>query len=296
MVDAAGLSPRVLSVYGVRMMRIIILGGTGFIGSHVTAYLARAGHDLTIFHRGQTESHLSTTVARIHGDRQNLPALRGEFERLRPQIVIDMIPFTEHDARTVMDTFSGVAERVIAISSMDVYRAYGHFIRLELGPPETGPLTEEAPLRERLYPYREQAKGLADMAFDYEKILVERAVLHHRELPGMVLRLPKVYGPGDAKHHLFEYLKRMDDHRPAILLEEGQALWRWTRGYVENVAAAIALAATKKGCEHAAYNVGEEVALTESEWVGRIGESAGWQGQIKSVPGHLLPHHLTLSL
>jgi nucleoside-diphosphate-sugar epimerase len=42
-------------------------------------------------------------------------------------------------------------------------------------------------------------------------------------LPGTVLRLPTVYGPGDYQHRLFEYLKRMDDGRPAILLGEGVA-------------------------------------------------------------------------
>lgn len=275
-------------------MRIMIIGGTGFIGSHVTARLVSLGHHLTLFHRGQTESGLPRTVAQIRGDRQNLPAFRGEFEDLSPQIVVDMIPFTEHDASTVMDTFRGVAERVIAISSMDVYRAYGRFIRLESGRPHAGYLTEESPLRERFYPYRDRAKGTADMAYEYEKILVERAVLTDPQLSGTVLRLPKVYGPGDRGHHLFEYLKRMDDSRLSILLEEGQAQWRWTRGYVENVAAAIALAATDETAGNRIYNVGEERALAESEWVRRIGQAAGWQGQIKPVPRRLLPDNLAL--
>jgi hypothetical protein len=40
----------------------------------------------------------------------------------------------------------------------------------------------------------------------------------------------------------FTYIKRMDDGRPAILLDEAYARWRWARGYVENIAHAIALA------------------------------------------------------
>src|SRR4030095_211961 len=253
--------------------------------------LVSLGHDLTLFHRGQTKSDVSPTVAQIHGDRKNLADFRGEVEDLSPQIVIDMIPFTEHDACTVMDTFRGVAERVIAISSMDVYRAYGRFIRLESGVPHVGELTEESPLRERFYPYRDQAKGTKDMWYEYEKILVERAVLHDPELSGTILRLPKVYGPGDRQHHLFEYLRRMDEGR-SILLEEGQAEWRWTRGYVENVAAAIALSATDETVGNRVYNVGEERALTEAEWVRRIGQAAAWQGEIKPVPRRLLPDNL----
>ena len=66
-------------------------------------------------------------------------------------------------------------------------------------------------------------------------------------LPGTVLRLPTVYGPGDYQHRLFEYLKRMDDGRPAIPLGEGVASWRWTHGYVEDVALAVVLAVTTSG-------------------------------------------------
>jgi nucleoside-diphosphate-sugar epimerase len=35
---------------------------------------------------------------------------------------------------------------------------------------------------------------------DYEKILVEREVMGHPRLPGTILRLPTVYGPGDSQH------------------------------------------------------------------------------------------------
>lgn len=275
-------------------MRILIIGGTGFIGARVTARLASAGHDLTLFHRGQTKPNLPRTVARIHGNRQDLPAFRGEFERLRPEVVIDMIPYTEHDARTVMEVFRGVAQRVVAISSMDVYRAYGRLTRLEPAPPDGALLTEESPLREHLYPYRGQTKGPAHLTYDYEKILVERVVLHDSALSGTVLRLAKVYGPGDPQHHTYEYWKRMNDGRPAILLEEGQAQWRWTRGYVENVAAAIALAAAHEGPGNHVYNVGEDLALAETEWIQSIGQAAGWYGQVKTVPRCLLPVNLAL--
>src|SRR5262249_33278795 len=115
--------------------------------------------------------------------------------------------------------------------------------RVSAVPPDPCPLAEDALLRENLYPYRAHAPGPADPMFDYEKILVERVVLSDPGLPGTVLRLPMVYGPGDPQHRLFPYLKRMDDRRPAILLTEGQAGWRWTRGYVENIAAAVAHAA-----------------------------------------------------
>ena len=144
------------------------------------------------------------------------------------------------------------------------------------------PLTEDASLRERLYPYRAEEPRAADYplswADEYEKILVERAVMGDPGLPGTVLRFPAVYGPRDGQRRLFPYLERMDDGRPAILLGEGMARWRWSRGYVENVAAAVALAATDERAAGRTYNVGETETPTEAEWVRAIGGAAGWDG------------------
>ena len=137
--------------------------------------------------------------------------------------------------------FTGAVGRLVVISSSDVYRVRDRLHGLDNTPADPLPLTEDAPLRSRLYPYRTTEDR---PQYHYEKILVERAVLGNDSLPATVLRLPAVYGQGDFQHRTFKYLKRMDDQRPAILVNQDQLQWRWSRGYVENVAAAIALAAT----------------------------------------------------
>ena len=197
-----------------------------------------------------------------------------------------MIPMNEGDARGLIGVFRGVADRVVAISSADVYRAFDIVRGLHSGPPDPVPLDEEAPLRERLYPYE------IPEAEEYEKILVERAVMGDPHVPGTVLRLPMVYGPGDDMHRFFSYLKRMDDGRPAVLLDEGRARWRWTRGYVEDVAAAGPLAVTDERASGRVYNVGEADAPTEAEWVEEIGRAAGWGGKVLGLPKDALPPYL----
>jgi nucleoside-diphosphate-sugar epimerase len=127
---------------------------------------------------------------------------------------------------------------------------------------------------------------------DYEKILVERTYLGAQDLPGTILRLPMIYGPRDKQHRMHDYLKRMMDGRPAILLEEGLAGWRWTRGYAENVAAAIVLAVTDERAAGRIYNVGEVEALSTSEWVQQIARAATWDGVVAIVPRDLLPDRL----
>lgn len=276
-------------------MQILIIGGTRFIGPCVVKRLVGEGHHVTLFHRGETKAELPASD-RIYGDRRNLSAFSDEFKRLAPDVVLDMIPYTEDDARTLMDTFNNVARRVVAISSADVYRAYGRLLRLEPGEPDPIPLNEDAPLRASLYPYRAHAQERDDFKYHYDKIPVERVVMSVAELPGTVLRLPAVYGPGDPQHRLFDYLKRMDDHRPAILLEESHSRWRWTRGYVENVADAIALAVTDERAVNRIYNVGEPEAFTEDDWAHSIGHAAMWDGEIIIVPDGSLPKNPLLDI
>jgi nucleoside-diphosphate-sugar epimerase len=211
-----------------------------------------------------------------------------------------MFPFTGSDAQEVLGMFKGRARRVVAISSQDVYRAYGRLIGTEPGEPDPLPLSEDAPLRERLYPYRgEQPRPEDDpqrWMDDYDKIPAEQIFLGDPALPGTILRLPMVYGPRDDQHRFFATLKRMDDGRPANLLEEGIARWRWTRGYVENVAAAIALAVTNERAAGRIYNVGEPDTLTMAEWVRTIGELVGWNGQVIVLPKGDMPAHLVNKL
>lgn len=273
-------------------MRILIIGGTSFIGPRVVRRLVEQGHDVTVFHRGQTQSDLPAEVKQILGDHHQLSNFSSDFKRLAPDVVLDMILSTEEDARSLMQTFKGIARRIVAPSSMDVYRAYGRLLGLEEGAPDPIPYKEEGPLREALYPYRSRAKDSNDRAYSYEKILAERVVMGDAELPGTILRLPAVYGPGDKQHRLFEYLKPMDDGRPFILLEESRARWLWSRGFVENVADAIALAVTMERASGRIYNVGEEPVLNESDWVRSIARAAGWRGEILILEKSAMPEHL----
>jgi len=263
-------------------MNILVLGGTRFIGPEVVRQLLRQGHDVTVFHRGQTDDDRVASARRLLGDRQNLKSFRAEFRKLRPDAVLDMLPMNAGDAETVLDTFNGLTDRLVAISSIDVYLAYGRLWNTEPGPPVPTPLTEGSRLRATDQPHGQK----------YDKIGMERTFCERAGMPATVLRLPMVYGRNDPQHRLYFYLKRMDDRRPAILLDENRAGWKWIHGYVDDVAAAICLALTSEAASGKTYNVGEQPSLTEAEWVRSIARCAGWSGEIIAMPKDALPEHL----
>lgn len=262
---------------------ILVIGGTNFIGPFVIRQLRAMGHEVTLFHRGNTTAELPANVEQIFGDRQQLTDFKDEFARISPQVVLDMIPYTEQDARGIMQTFKGIAQRIVAISSIDVYRAYGVLLGKEAGICSV-PLTEDSPLRQQLYIFPE----MPTRPSGYEKIRVEQIVMGDPELPGTILRLPMVYGPNDPRHRLFDYLQRMDNHRAAIVLPESIAQWRSSYGYVKNVAHAIALAVCDSRASDRIYNVADLEVLSEAQRLEKISQVAGWPGKVVIAPQNQL--------
>ena len=281
-------------------MRVIAIGATGFIGRHVVDQLAAAGHEVAVVHRGGTPLCARPGVTEILGERSSLLDLRPAFRAWSPDVAIDMILSSAGQARQTLEALRGVAGRVVAISSGDVYRAMAVVHRLEGSPLEPVPLTEESALRSQPHPYTREALAAARSAYpwiddDYDKVRVEQAIASDLGLRATILRLPMVYGPGDPLHRLHPLLKRMADGRPAILLGRSQARCVSCLGYVENVAAAIALAAVSLRAAGRIYNVADPDPFTEAEWASKIGALAGWQGRILALPPEKLPPHLQLS-
>jgi nucleoside-diphosphate-sugar epimerase len=273
-------------------LRVLVIGGSRFIGAEVVRKLVKEGHRVTVFNRGKSANEVARDVHHIRGDVAELGAHRDELAKVGADVVVHMIAYTEADGRAFVETFEGIAGRAVVISSMDVYRIYDRLRRLEEPRPDGEMVDEESELRERLFPYRAKAKDEKELVYNYEKILVEREVMGRAGIAASVLRLPAVYGAGDYQHRLFPYIKRMADGRGKILLGEKQSGWRWTRGYVENVADAIVLAVSDSKAVGRIYNVGEPEALSEAEWVERIGRVMNWKGQIATAADEKLPGHL----
>jgi nucleoside-diphosphate-sugar epimerase len=277
-------------------MRILLIGGNGFIGSPLVRELHESGHELAIFHR-HTDASFGADVMRIRGDRNRLSDYRGQIQQFSPDVIIDLILSSSEQARQLMDFSRGLARRVIAISSMDVYRAWGVLHGSEPGPLEPLPIIEDSPLRTVQSLYLPETIEMLRSVFSwldqhYDKIAVEQIIMNDPVVSGTVLRLPMVYGPGDPLHRFFPLLRRIADGRPFILLADDLAAWRGPRGYVENVAHAIATAALSDQAAGRTYNICEEPTLTELAWQTKIAKRLFWPGKFVVLPRGRTPKHL----
>ncbi|MFZ0062199.1 MAG: NAD-dependent epimerase/dehydratase family protein [Pyrinomonadaceae bacterium] len=113
-------------------MKLLILGGTRFVGRHlVTAALAQ-DHEITLFNRGQHQSTTPGDVETIHGDRNgNLAELKGR----RWDVVVDTSGYLPRAVKAAAEVLVEAVERYVFISSLSVYADFS-FAGLD----ETAPL------------------------------------------------------------------------------------------------------------------------------------------------------------
>jgi 2'-hydroxyisoflavone reductase len=100
-------------------MRILLLGGTVFLGYHLVQAALKAGHEVTIFTRGQTNPELFPDVEKLQGDRDgNLASLEGK----KWDAVIDTSGYVPRIVRDSAKLLADSAQHYTFISSVSVYK------------------------------------------------------------------------------------------------------------------------------------------------------------------------------
>lgn len=101
-----------------RSLRVLVLGGTGFIGPHTIRYALDRGHTVTMFNRGRTNPELFPEVERLVGDRN------GDLESLRGRdwdVVLDLPATNPQWVKDSTALLRDHAELYVFISTLSVY-------------------------------------------------------------------------------------------------------------------------------------------------------------------------------
>ena len=261
-------------------MRVVVLGGTRFIGRAIVEELSATGHDLLVVHRGELEPDDMPPVAHLHCDRSELTARRADLAAFQPDAAIDCRALTRQDAQIALDALpDGV--RLVVISSLDVYRAFGALNDDRETDPV--PLDEDSPVRAERYPYRGKMPGLDA----YDKLDVEDIYLPRG---GTSLRLPMVYGEHDYRRREEYLLRRVRAGRQRIPF--GSGMWLACRVYVRDMVRGARLALEAPSTAGMALNLCEDRTFSMAMWSRMIMESAGSNAELVRVADDALPEDL----
>jgi nucleoside-diphosphate-sugar epimerase len=265
-------------------MRIVVIGGTEFIGLRLVQMLAERGDETLVVHRGRTEPADAAGCAHLHVDRREFVTVAGQVAAFRPDAIVDSCAMSTPDVDSVLPHLPDV--HLVVLSSMDVYRVY-ELMLIDDHTPMPVPFDEDGQLRTGRYPYR--GKGMA--MDDYDKLDVEPAYLKR---DGTVLRLAMVHGPRDPQRREEFLLGRLRAGRTRIPVGTCRTLF--TRLHVDDAALAV-IAALDRPTVAAGevFNIGEAATYSTRAWIELIMAEVGAGAELVSVPDDALPADLRLT-
>lgn len=228
-------------------MRILVIGGTLFIGKHLVEALLHAGHDVTVLHRNASAS-LPRGVRGLVADRNDPEAVSAALAGERFEAVFDNVydwqrgTTAEQVAATARACDSGALERYVFMSSV---AAFGD--GLDRG--------DDDPLAPDDHPD----------AYVRNKARSERALFALKGFPAITLRPPFVYGPGNPFYREAFFWDRFREGRSVIVPGDGARLMHFV--YVKDIVFACLRALASPRAVGRGFNIGNDKPVSQLELV-----------------------------
>ncbi len=258
-------------------MEALVIGGTRFLGYHLTQALLEAGFRVTLFNRGKTPDDFGEKVNRVVGDRKDYKNFYDTFRKKRYDTVIDLIGYEREDVEVAEKTFRDHVGQYIFISTGQVYlitenrhlpsREEDYFQKLIPCPPG-----EEQP-----YEYGLNKRRIEDFLTD---------AYQSGRFPSVRFRCPIIHGPRDYTLRLYSYLLRVRDGHPLIIPEGGNTIIRHV--YVKDVVRAILSVIRIDKTIGKVYNLAQDKVLVLSEFLKLIIELMDGRNPVLEIPNKML--------
>lgn len=239
-------------------MKILIIGGTGFISSRLAQRLLDAGHRVTLFTRGRVKSQIAKTdkLEHLHGDRTSKTDLQQALHHRTFDAVYDMVAYAPEESQLAVKLFRGKVGRFIHCSTISVY-----MISNEI----QCPITEDqdrTPLME-FWPRNPFGMDYGIKKRQCEEVLWKA---HDEKLfPVSVLRPTFVSGPHDPAKRDFFWIERILDGKP--LLIPGSGDFAFQQIYVDDVARTFAKLLLYSRSIGKAFNVAAEEIFSLNDYL-----------------------------
>jgi len=253
-------------------MKVLVIGGTLYIGRQLVKALCDAGHDVAVLHRRE-EHDLARRVENLTADRNDAAAVKQALAGRRFDVVYDNAYDWERGTTVfqVEATVRACGEGLSRYVFMSSVAAYGDGLNHYEGDalaPDNHP----------------------DM-YVRNKATTERMLfrLHHRHgLPVVTFRPPFIYGPGNPYYREAFFWDRIRFGRPIIIPGDGHRLMQFV--YVKDLVRALVRAMEVPSAEGEAFNIGDNRPLTQVEVVQALAAAAGKTPQTVRVPREAILH------
>jgi 2'-hydroxyisoflavone reductase len=247
-------------------MKVLVIGGSGYIGSHTVEELLRRGFDVSVFARGNVPVPYPARITLIKGNRhsqQDIVKLRSQ----RFDAVIDINAYNREETQNIINALDGFISRFVHVSTLAV-------CKLKPGVPlvESDSLVTDP-----------------NAGYPYDKAECERALrwAHTKSgFPFVSIRPTAIFGAHDYLSRENYHLKRILSGDPIIIPDSGLTpIWAV---YVKDLAAILANALTAEGVQGRSYNLSQPEWVSINDHISHIARIAGTQAITAHIPSRLL--------
>jgi nucleoside-diphosphate-sugar epimerase len=247
-------------------MKILVIGGSGFISSRLVRMLVQRGHAVTAFTRGKSavDPELLTRASWVHGDRDSPGDLESLGRGATYDVVYDMVAYKAPQSQEAARVFRGRVGRFIHCSTVSVYMVAERVQCPVTEDQDQGPLMEYFP------------RNPFGMDYGIKKRDCERVLwsAHDERLfPVSMLRPIYVPGPGDPASRDWFWIERILDGGPLLVPGSGDIAFQQV--FVDDVAGMFAELPERPQSVGKAYNIAGEEIFSLNEYLHVLGELVG---------------------
>lgn len=254
-------------------MKVLVLGGSVFVGKQMVRTLVEAGHDVSVLNRGKTPAKLPAGVKQIVADRTNSESMRAALGNTTWDAVFDVSGFVMSaggtDVKALLDLFDGRTGHYVYTSSIMAYAQGRGF-----------------------FPWREEDPESTEGPETYGgfKALMERnlrARYQQTGFPVTVIRPAAIYGPDNNIFNMeTPMFLRLRQGRPILVPHGGLVVVSY--GHVADLCEAMMNCVGHRAAMGEVFNITAE-AVTVNEYIRVLAGIVGAQPNVVYVPDDMLP-------
>ena len=198
-----------------KKLKMLILGGTGFLGPHTVRYAVARGHTMTLFNRGRSQPDLFPDLEKLRGDREenDLEALKGrEFD-----VIIDTSAYVPWHVEATAKMFADSAKQYVIFSSVSAYADHGQVADVD------------SPLAECTDEFAAECKTIRESLANYGAMKARCEKTAEAAMPGRVtvIRPGLIVGPGDYSDRFVYWAVRAADGGEVLAPGDGKDPVQW---------------------------------------------------------------------
>jgi len=241
-------------------MKVLVIGGTRFVGLRLVRLLAEEGHEITVLNRGKTQAELPPVVKRLYADRRNPDEVSQVLKSSDFEMVYDITGYQVRNLKPMVAALSGRIKHYVFQSTGAVY-----------APSELLPIREDFPI------ITPETAPADEAAYALEKVECEQFLLQmfrEKGFPVTILRCPVIYGPENwMDEREGSYFFRLLKGRRILVPGNGATVLHYA--HVDDVAHAHLAASGKKEVAGQIYNIASDEAITIDGYINAVAKAVG---------------------